>query len=123
MSRFRPTLMERLFDDQPDVSAEYAVRQLTIEQLKDSVARDLEALLNTRCGLDRDVLTPFKQCTRSVLSFGMTDFVGMSLANPADRDFICRAIERAIAEHEPRLRNVLVQLEAGTPSTNRLHFS
>ena len=47
---FRPNLFEQLFDDQPrHLSHELVVRRLNIDDLKSSVARDLEALLNTRC--------------------------------------------------------------------------
>src|SRR4051812_6131058 len=100
---FMPTLFERLFDENPASAAEYSLPRLSLDDLKDSVARDLEALLNTRSGLGEITLEPYPASADSVLSFGMTDFVGRSLANPADRHFICRSIERAIAAHEPRL--------------------
>src|SRR6185436_18134567 len=91
---FTPTLFERLFDDNPSSGAEYSLPRLSLDELKDSVARDLEALLNTRSGLGVEILEPYPESADSVLSFGMTDFVGRSLANPADRNFICRSIEQ-----------------------------
>lgn len=120
---FAPTLFEKLFDDQPHVPTEYALRRLSMEELKESVAHDVEALLNSRCGLGLEALEAFIQCQRSMLSYGMTDFIGLSLANPADRDYICRAIERTIAAHEPRLCNVRVEIDVGHNSTSRLNFS
>lgn len=121
MARFAPSLLDRLLDDAPDVRAEYAAPQVSIEQLKDAVARDLEALLNARCALHRDALAGHPQAQRSILSFGMLDFSSMCLAHTEERDAICRAIETAIGAHEPRLKHVRVSL--GQDATNRLLFS
>jgi type VI secretion system protein ImpF len=56
-------------------------------------------------------------------SYGMNDFIGLSLANPGDRNFICRSLERTIAIHERRLRQVQVSLELDEGSVNRLRFA
>ena len=66
-----------------------------MDELKDSVARDLEALLNSRAAMQADCFEAYPEAHRSVASFGMADFVGFSLANPADRDRICRTLERS----------------------------
>ena len=123
MARFAPSLLDRLLDDAPGVAAEGATTpHVSLEQLKDSVVRDLEALLNARCGLRRGVLDGHAQAQRSILSFGMLDFSSMSLANTDERDAICRAIESAIQAHEPRLKSVRVGL--GTEGgANRLLFT
>lgn len=110
MARFAPSLLDRLVDDQPHTAAGACAPAVSLEQLKDAVARDLEALLNARCGLRRDALAQFRHVSRSILSFGMVDFSAMSLAHTEERDAICRAIEDAIAAHEPRLRQVRVAL-------------
>ena len=118
-----PSLFEKLFDDEPRTSAEYALPRVSIEDLKDTVARDVETLLNTRVGLSEEQLKAFPEVADSMLSFGMSDFVGRSLANPADRNFICRAIERAITVHESRLQNVRVALDSNTNSPLSLQFT
>jgi type VI secretion system protein ImpF len=85
-SRFQPTLFERLFDNAPQRSVEAdPLRGWSIDELKDSVARDLESLLNSRNALDGEVVGEFQQVQHSLLTYGMCDFVGRSLANPADR--------------------------------------
>ncbi|WP_341675239.1 type VI secretion system baseplate subunit TssE [Niveibacterium sp. SC-1] len=123
MAGFDPTLFERLFDAAPHRPHEDTpLRRWNTEQLKESVARDLESLLNTRAFADTEALAPFPEAARSLASYGMTDFVGMSLANPADRDRICRTLERAIARHEPRLRQVLVILETDRNAIGCLQF-
>jgi type VI secretion system protein ImpF len=100
-----------------------SVRTFNLEQIKESVARDLEALLNTRRGLSEQVLDEFEQTRHSILSYGMDDFVSLTLLNPNDRNFICQSIERAISHHEPRLRQVRVFLEVDGSSTQRLKFA
>ncbi len=123
MARFAPSLLDRLLDDMPSVTADSGVMpHVSIEQLKDSVVRDLEALLNARCGLRKDTLADHPEAQRSILSFGMLDFCSMSLANTDERDAICRAIASAIESHEPRLKEVKVGLGSES-GNNRLLFS
>ena len=47
----------------------------------------------------------------------------MSLASPDDRAAICQGLERAIARHEPRLRNVRASLEMQEGGIDRLNFA
>ncbi|NSL57084.1 type VI secretion system baseplate subunit TssE [Uliginosibacterium aquaticum] len=123
MAGFLPTLFERLRDDAPHRSAETdPMRRWSVDELKESVAHDLESLLNSRAALFSDSFERFPESHRSVASYGMGDFVGLSLANPADRDLICRTLERTIAHHEPRLRQVDVRLEADRSSIGCLQF-
>jgi type VI secretion system protein ImpF len=123
MAGFLPTLFERLRDDTPHRSAEVdPMRRWSVDELKESVARDLESLLNCRAALFSDSFDRFPESHRSVASYGMGDFVGLSLANPADRDLICRTLARTIAHHEPRLRQVDVHLEADRSAIGCLQF-
>ena len=117
---FEPSLFDKLFDDQPVGAAR---RSLSLEQLKDSVARDLEALLNTRTVLNPNIKSDFPLASRSVSAFGLADFAGLSLSSVFDRQRICRAIEEAIAAHEPRLQELHVELELFRNSVSALYFS
>lgn len=117
---FEPSLFDKLFDDLPVGAARW---RLSLEQLKDSVARDLEALLNTRVILSESYETSFPLASRSVAGFGLSDFAGLSLANVHDRRRICASIAAAIAAHEPRLRDVRVELELHRKTVNALYFS
>ena len=99
------------------------VSRLSIEDLKDSVARDLEALLNTRTIITEALLKRYPECGRSIVTYGLNDFAGRSLSSPDDRVYICASLENAIARHEPRLRNVKASLELREDSTNRLNFA
>lgn len=111
MTRFEPFLLDRLLDAGGGADWHGARSSMTLEQIKDSVARDLEALLNTRCGLTPDRVDGFREASRSLVTFGLIDFVGLSLDSPHDCDRICQSITLAIARHEPRLRSARVSLE------------
>ena len=120
---FAPTIFEKLFDNESRVPTETnSLRRLNIEELKESVAADLETLLNSRRGHSDERLQAFTHAAESILSFGIIDFVGLSLSNPADCHRICRGIEQTIQRHEKRLRNVRVSLESDRYSTNTLRF-
>lgn len=120
---FAPTIFDKLFDNEPRVPTETnSLRRLNIEELKESVAVDLEILLNSRRGHSDERLQSYTYATESILTFGIVDFVGLSLSNPADCHRICRGIEQTIQRHEKRLRNVRVMLENDRYSTNTLRF-
>ncbi|MGX4640925.1 type VI secretion system baseplate subunit TssE [Massilia sp. SYSU DXS3249] len=97
--------------------------RMSLEDMKDAVARDLEALLNTRMVLPDGLLKAYPECSNSIVSYGMNDFADLSLSSPTDRATICSCIESTIACHEPRLRNVKAALEMREGAVNRLDFS
>lgn len=120
MRGFEPTLFDKLCDDSP---VEVVQRRLSVDELKDSVARDLEALLNARTIFDDTFTERFPEAAKSIATYGLVDFAGLSLASVHDRAAICRSLEEAIARHEPRLRNVQVSLDLDRKSVNSLAFS
>lgn len=122
MKDFEPGLFDKLFDDAPRSSVIPALRRLSAEELKDTIARDLEALLNTRTVFVKEDFTHFPECDSSVLTYGLNDFANLSIASHNDREFICNSIQRAIAHHEPRLNEVKVSLEVKRRGSNDLYF-
>lgn len=102
---FRTTLFDRLL---PETEQNY--QGISLEQLRESVASDLEDLLNSRMAKLDDLIDDFPLVKQSILQFGIIDFVGLSTANPTDRDKICQSIEQSIAAHEPRLRQIKVEM-------------
>ncbi|MFD1559913.1 type VI secretion system baseplate subunit TssE [Paraburkholderia silviterrae] len=122
MKRFEPSFFDKLFDDEPHLPAPAAMRQLSLEELKATVARDLESILNTRIAYTEAMLAHLPECRKSLLTYGLNDFAGMSLASHNDRTFICNSIQQAITRHEPRLQGVSVTLELNSRSTSVLNF-
>lgn len=125
MKGFEPSLLEKLFDDEPRaVAATGTFKSISLDQYKESVAHDLEGLLNSRAAFSEDGLKQYPNCQKSLVTYGLRDFSTMSLANAYDRATICRALEQAIACHEPRLHNVRVALESSSRSSvGGLHFA
>jgi type VI secretion system protein ImpF len=123
MNRFEPGLLDKLFGDGPHQPAPAVVRQLSMDELKGTVARHIESLLNARITFTDERLAGFDECQRSVLTYGLNDFAGLSLASHDDRKTICDSIRRAIERHERRLKQVEVNLEVNAQSTNVLCFA
>ena len=123
MKGFEPSLLDRLFDDTPRNTTIEVLKRMSSEEFKDSVARDVEGLLNSRFVVADDILKRFPQCQRSLATYGIHDFSGRSLASSTDRSFICQSLELAITRHEPRLINVRVSLDQKQRATGALRFS
>jgi type VI secretion system protein ImpF len=116
-----PGLLDRLMDPRHQASGGVLPR-LSIEQLKDSVARDLEALLNTRLALPPETFTLYPEARKSVLNYGLIDFAGYCLSSTEERAQICASLVDAVVAHEPRLSGVAAALEQEPGSVNRLNF-
>lgn len=117
--RAAPALLDRLVDDpdEPAVDGDYGVRDL-----KRAVARDLEALLNTRRELLTELPGDFVHVPHSLVAYGLPDFSAMNLANHGDRTRVRRMLEDAIADCEPRLDRVRVTVEDPRPFDRGLRF-
>jgi type VI secretion system protein ImpF len=93
----------------------------SLEQRKAGVARDLEALLNTRAGCPPHIFDDYPEARASILNYGLLDFAAFSLSSSEDRAAVEASLKDAIERHEPRLRNVSATLH-DTGSVNRLDF-
>ncbi|MEN3978322.1 type VI secretion system baseplate subunit TssE [Acinetobacter sp. CWB-B33] len=102
---FKTTLFDRLLPNEL-----YEQQGLSLQQLRESVALDLEDLLNSRTAKLSPEIDDFPLAKQSILQFGIIDFVGLSTSNPSDRDKICQSIEQSIAAHEPRLKQIKVEM-------------
>jgi type VI secretion system protein ImpF len=118
-----PSLLDRLLDDEPEVSREPLPNRFqNLRQLKKTVARDLEALLNTRQEMLGELPSDFTELSRSLIIYGLPDFTSCNLLNQNDRNRIRRALEQAIATFEPRLDRVRVTLEPPREYDRTLRF-
>jgi|SRR5579872_3045063 len=108
------SLVDRLTSADPKMSAE--------RQLKASLRRDLEWLLNTR----RIVVPPPEsliELNRSLYNYGLPDFSTYSLNSPKDRNRLVKALESVIAIFEPRLVDVKVTpVDVSTSTTRIMRF-
>lgn len=102
------SVLDRLIDREPKEASEQPLtRAQSVRQLKASLRRDLEWLLNTRRIAD-EAPESLEQLNRSLYNFGLPDFSAMSFANPRDRTRLIRSLENTIRLFEPRLDAIKV---------------
>lgn len=100
--RLQPALLDRLRDDEPDETQEAReLRVLSMRQLRESVLRDLQWLLNTGNLAATGELDGYPLIARSVLNFGISDLSGKTAA--AMRHRLEPMIRQAILDFEPRI--------------------
>jgi type VI secretion system protein ImpF len=115
----KPSVLDRLIDHEPDVKRE-APRSRTqlLRDVKLSVRRDLENLLNTRV---RCVPWPpgLKEVKQSLVNYGIPDVSGGSLATDRERREFCRTIEAVIGRFDSRLKKLKVSLSEAPDTGDR----
>src|SRR5262249_15396249 len=119
-----PSVLDRLLDDDPEVSRETSKsRNQVLRELKQSVRRDLESLLNTR---RRALPRPpeLEELDRSLVSYGLPDFTGMSMTSQEEREGSRHSVETVIRTFEPRFQTVKVHLleSSNDPLSRTLRF-
>ncbi|AMV23268.1 Anti-adapter protein IraD [Gemmata sp. SH-PL17] len=114
-----PSVLDRLLDDEPGVSTEPPRnRSQLLRELKLSVRRDIESLLNAR---RRNVTLPpgLSELANSLLTYGVPDFSGAGPATEDQRNAFCRMLETVLVQGEPRLLRVGVSLAGDVDTADR----
>lgn len=121
---YLPSLLDRLTEG-GSAAAQPAGMRFSIEQMKETVGRDIEAILNSRPAWRPCDLAAFPHAARSVITLGLPDITSLSFGRDADRRLIVEAIRSALTLGDSRLSNVQVSVrEAGASmSVDRLVFS
>lgn len=119
---FTSSVWDRIIAPPHAAPAQPDARQLTLDQFKRVIARDLEALLNTRIAIPEEELSGQPYCNNSIVNFGLADFAQLCLTSSEDRKEICDRLIAAIERHETRLCNVRAHLVAEPGAINRLSF-
>ena len=105
----RTPLFDRLVDRAPKLRHEpRPQRTLDRQGYRESVRRELERLLNTRCPVPVHRLA---DRPRSVVDYGLPELTGFSANRVEDRDRLAELIRRTVEAFEPRLAEVRVRLE------------
>ena len=109
--RVTPSVLDRLIDFDPK-SSQDAPKSLSnsLQELKLSVRRDLEWILNTRCYID-DIDEGLEEVRKSVIVFGLPDFTGISAKSHVEQKRLSKAVETAIKNFEPRFIDLKITLE------------
>ena len=106
--KLRPSIVDRLIDSDPDKTMEEQTEQdQRLRQLRHSVRRDLENLLNTRLRM----LAPpdeYNELQKSLLNYGLPDLATVNISANMKRKEFVEHLETILAEFEPRFKNVKV---------------
>ena len=129
MARWEPeqtvtqSVLDRLIDRDPESSSESApTRAQSVRQLKVSLRRDLEWLLNSRRTPDA-VGSEFEELEKSLYNFGLPDVTSLSWDSARDRTRLARMIEKVLGTFEPRLSGTrVVAVEANTGAQHVMRF-
>lgn len=104
------SILDRLIDDSPD---DYDVKELykgqSLKQLRTSVRRDLENLLNAKV---QWLTWPdnYEELEHSLLNYGLHDFSSMRVSSLEGRQLLCDKVAQAIKRFEPRFIEVEVEI-------------
>lgn len=122
--KLRPSILDRLLDDDPYNQSEADTgREQKLVQLRNSVRRDLEKLLNTRY---RVVEPPeeFEQLELSLLNYGLPDLATVNTLDISKKTEFTRSLEKLLRDFEPRFKSVNVKFTENKDKSDRtLRFS
>ena len=118
-----PSVLDRLLDDQPQSQRESPKsRTQVLRELKQSLRRDLENLLNTRRRC-KSWPAHLEELEVSLVNYGLPDITGAHLSGAANREEFQRVLEEVVRRFEPRFKNVAVEmLSAADPLDRVLRF-
>jgi type VI secretion system protein ImpF len=120
--RITPSVLDRLLDFEPELSSEAPKsRSKSLRDLKASIRRDLEWLLNTR-RLIEQVPENLEETNKSVALYGLPDFTSASVKNTFEQKRLIKQIETAIKIFEPRFLDLKVTLEPMSGYERALRF-
>jgi type VI secretion system protein ImpF len=118
-----PSVLDRLLDYEPEVKRELPKsRHQVLRDLKQSVRRDLENLLNSR---QRCLAYPpaLKELKQSLVNYGIPEFLGTNLTASQDRESFCRTLQTVVQQYEPRFKSVkVILLTNAEPLDRTLRF-
>jgi type VI secretion system protein ImpF len=104
----RPSILDRLMDDEPQIAIEQDKNKTQyVQELRDSVRRDLECLLNTRIRIQSPP-EEFKETNVSMLNYGLPDLATVNIADIAKRNAFTKSLEQTLRTFEPRFKSVKV---------------
>ena len=117
--KLRPSILDRLFDDEPDNQTEVDPGQhQKLKQLRRSVRRDLESLMNTRFR----VIEPgedYIEIDKSLLNYGLPDLATINITDLDKRKEFTSKMEKILKEFEPRFKDVNVSYLDNKDNTDR----
>lgn len=117
--KLRPSILDRLFDDEPknQVEPKLEHHQL-LKQMRASIRRDLESLLNTRFHL-AEPSSDLVEVEKSIFNYGLPDLATVNVMDDALRKKFITQLEGTLKRYEPRFKSVKVDFVENTESIDR----
>jgi type VI secretion system protein ImpF len=117
--KLRPSVLDRLFDNDPQNQVEHdpGHHQL-LKQLRDSVRRDLENLLNTRFYI-LDPSDDYQELDVSLLNYGLPDLATVNIIDVEKRNQFTRKLEETLRMFEPRFKSVKISFLDNSDNNDR----
>ena len=117
--KLRPSVLDRLLDDEPHNQTEQDPGQhQLVKQLRNSVRRDLETLLNTRYRVTKPP-EDLHEVDRSLLNYGLPDLATINISDSKKRDEFTARLQTTLVEYEPRFKSVKVSYIDNKDETDR----
>lgn len=116
----RASILDRLFDDNPSIAIDCEkTRQRKLKDLRFSVRRDLESLLNSRSRVI-SIQEELQEVNASVLEYGLPDLAIINMLDIAKKNAFTLKVESIIRTFEPRFKSVKVSHIENTEKTDRI---
>ena len=101
MDTYTPSLLDKLLGaDGGNQRGGGTAPRFSVEQVKESVARDIEMLLNAHAPYDAEELRSLPLLDQSLLTLGLPDITSMSMASDRDRARITESLRKALSDHD-----------------------
>jgi len=117
--KLRPSVLDRLIDNEihnktdPDPD-----HHQLLQQLRNSIRRDLELLLNTRFHMS-EPSDNYPELGKSLLNYGLPDLATVNIIDIDKRNVFSRKLEKTLQYFEPRFKSVKVSFLENSEKTDR----
>ncbi|PKF63485.1 type VI secretion system baseplate subunit TssE [Psychromonas sp. psych-6C06] len=117
--KLRPSILDRLFDDEPLHNNEQKLQHhQLVKQLRISISRDLESLLNTRYHMLQPS-SDFQEVEHSIFNYGLPDLATVNIRDMEHRKKFITHLETTLKSYEPRFKSVKVAFVDNSDSVDR----
>lgn len=117
--KLRPSILDRLFDDDPKNQVEPKLEHHQIlKQLRNSIRRDLESLLNTRFHII-EPSSDLVEVDKSIFNYGLPDLATVNIMDIERRKKFITHLENTLKRYEPRFKSVKVSFIDNEESVDR----
>ncbi len=117
--KLRPSILDRLIDNDPKNNTEVDSDQhQKLKDLRNSVRRDLENLLNTRFRMVEPD-SEYTQIQNSLLNYGLPDLATVNISDQEKRKEFIQHLETILIEYEPRFKAVKVRYMDNSDTLDR----